>query len=242
MSFGRKGLAAGQTAPATGGGFGRADPAISARQAPQAIDEDDIAAKRAAFIAAERERRPDAIGEGAMPSPEAMASLHNSKFAGSGPVRPAQPLGAAVAGGAVGETGLPPGQEQQVRAAARAMSSGAPAAPTSYDGALPRSSGSTHGKKFVFGDPLKRNLAVAYILWYFAGVVGLHRVYCGHMESGMYQLGLFVVSIVIGMIFAPLGLIGLLAWICWLVGDLFMIPGLMKKFKAQHSYEPGVFA
>lgn len=238
MSFGRKGLAAAQPVQAHGTGFGRAASVDTIASAVQHADEDDIAAKREAFIAAERARQPDTIGEGSMPSPEAMASLHNSKFVGRGPARPAQPLG----GGPLGETGLPVGQEEQIRAAARGMSSGSRSAPASYDGPLPRSSGAASEKKFVFGDPLKRNLVMAYVLWYFAGGIGLHRVYCGHMESGMYQLGLLVLSFVLLAIFPPIGLIGFLAWVCWLIGDLFMIPGLMRKFKAQYSYEPNVFA
>lgn len=165
-----------------------------------------------------------------MPKPEVMASLHNSA---RGPARPAQPMGG---GGALGETGLPLGQEEQIRAAARGM--------TSSERSTPRHSysGGSGGKKYFFGDPSGRHLGIAYLIWFVIGQTGLHRVYCGHAESAIYQVGLLVVSFVTLFIFAPIGGIGFLAWICWIVGDLFMMPGMLKKFKAQHNYEPGVFA
>lgn len=224
MSFGRKGLAPGATAPGAPGGFGRAQAA-----APAEIAEiDDMDARREAFIASERLRRSDEIEEGSLPSPEAMASLHNSA---RGLARPAQPMGA----GPVGAHGLPHAQEEQIRAAARGM--------MSKERSMPQQSysGGTGGKKYFFGDPAGRSLGIAYLIWFVIGQTGMHRVYCGQAESAIYQVGLLVVSFVTLFIFPPIGVIGFLAWICWIVGDLFMMPGMLAKFKAQHSYEAGIF-
>lgn len=229
MSFGRKGLAPGQAVPAGPVGFGRAQaqaPAPALAQAPEAQNSaefDDIAAKREAFIAAERARQAEAraveIGEGSLPSsPQTIDALRNS-------ARPAQPLGA----GQIGASGLPLHQEEQIRAAAQSYSSGAASAPRSY-------SGGSGGKSYFFGDPHGRSLGIAYLIWFVIGQTGLHRVYCGSKDSAIIQVSLLVVSVVCMLIFPPLGIIGFLAWFCWIIGDLFMMPGMLRRFKEAHDY------
>ena len=249
MSFGKKGLAPGQTAAVhPGGGFGRAPGAAAPALRPAGdsalAGDDEIAARREAFIAAERARAEGQLGAGQLSDVAAqagddLASLRNS-------ARPARPMGEPMPAEKLGETGLPESQEAKIKAMAREMShggrsrntmatSGSDVAPRSRSGA------GTHKKKYIFGDPLGRSLVVAYIMWYFADVLGIHRGYCGSAETGWYQFGLFVGSIVISVIFLPLGLLGFLAWAIWLFADLFMMPGMMKRFKAAHEYDAGVF-
>ena len=229
MSFGRKGLAPGQMASAAPGGFGRAQVAPPA--ATTLSDDDDIAAKREAFIASERLRRAQEEGTGSLTSPEdMMAQFRNSAQA---PARPAQ----RMAEERVGELGLPVSQEEQIRAAARGMASSQRAAAPAFSG-----NGAPPRKTYMFGDPAKRSLGIAYLIWFVIGQTGLHRAYCGNVESAFYQVGLLIGSVVTLFIFPPLGIVGFAAWICWIIGDLFMMPGMLRKFKEAHTYHTGVFA
>jgi len=238
MSFGRKGLAPGEVAPAPGGGFGRAQATpqataqaaaqatVVADAAPSAPAQDDLTAKREAFIASERARRAQVEGASIDSAPaDAMASLRNS-------ARPAQPLGqgVATAAGAGFNAGaaMSHSQEAQIRDAARSMA-----------GRSARTSGGSSG--FIFGDPAGRSVGLAYVLWFILGQFSLHRFYCGQKDSAFIQLGMFAGSLVCLFIFPPLGIVGFIAWFCWLIGDLFMIPGMLKKFKAEHDYQ-GVFS
>lgn len=221
MSFGRKGLAPGQAVPAGPGGFGRAAVAAPMQAAPQDSAEiDDIAAKREAFIASERARQAATIGD------NGLGSLHNASRPSA---RPAQPINA----GPMGASGLPQHQEEQIRAAARSMSSGAASAPQSYTGGR---SGGRAQKSYFFGDPAGRSLGIAYLIWFVIGQTGLHRAYCGSKDSAIAQVALLVGSVVCLVIFPPLGLVGFLAWMCWLIGDLFMMPGMLRRFKEAHDY------
>ena len=232
MSFGRKGLATGAAAQAAPGGFGRAPVAAT----PSVEDIDDIAAKREAFIASERARRAEEEGVGTMSAPEEMlAEFRNSA---RGPARPAQ----RIEQERIGELGLPISQEEQIRAAARGMMSGQRSAPQSQPGAGFSGGMGQPPKKFMFGDPAKRKIEIAYLIWFFIGQTSLHRVYCGEKESAIYQVALWLCSLVTLFIFPPIGLIGLLAWFCWLIGDLFMMPSMLRKFQAEHTYDTGVFS
>ena len=210
MSFGRKGLAPGQVAPAGPGGFGRAQPTAPATPAhTDTRDADEIAALREAFIASERARRADEIGEGSLPhSSGDLDSMRNS-------ARPAARLTQPAGAGQFGETGLPAQRYEQTRSAAPA-----PRARSSY----------------FFGDPASRSLGIAYLIWFVIGQTGLHRAYCGSKDSAIIQVSLLVVSLVCLFIFPPIGLVGLVAWMCWLIGDLFMMPGMLRRFQQAHDY------
>jgi hypothetical protein len=227
MSFGRKGLAPGEVAPAAAGGFGRAPTAAwSGDGAPAALVEaDEIAARREAFIASERARRAEEMGLGGSESAsDPLSSLRNE-------ARPAQPRAAEP----VGPSGLTPTQEAEIRAAARGMARGeAPRIPGSPVAA------SGERKKYIFGDPHKRSLGIAYLIWFVLGQTGLHRVYCGRAESAIYQVALLVGSFVAMLIFPPFAL-GFIFWMAWIVGDLFLMPGMLRQFK-QETDHTAVFA
>ena len=96
---------------------------------------------------------------------------------------------------------------------------------------------------FILGDPAKRTLVLAYVYWYFCAPLGLHRIYCGNKESGLDQMALFIGGLVIMLIWAPLGLLALGAWLIWIIADLFLIPGMLRRCKAEHQADyVGVFA
>ena len=252
MSFGRKGLAAGQaTAAQPSGGFGRAQAAQPAERpergaevgVPSDPEADEIAARREAFIAAERARAAGQLGQGevsdiASSAANDLAGLHNA----ARPAQAARPTQAARPSEPRGENGLPQSQEEQIKAMARSMAAGgrsrgsAAGAHSAASTGRPAHNPWAGKRNYVFGDPLKRNLIVAYVMWYFAGGFGIHRAYCGYMESGLYQVALLVVSVVILFIFPPFGMVGLAAWAVWMFADLFLMPGMMRRFKAAHEY------
>lgn len=225
MGFGRKGLAAGATAPEMAGGPGRTAPASAEPS------DAEIAARREAFVAAERARN-----KGVSQPRDELANLRNFRSHDYPSARPARPLPEEP----VGPSGMTARQEEEIRLAARGMARNQ-APPRSA-----RSGGSQEGsvgtpRKYVFGDPQKRKIEIAYIIWFFIGQTGLHRVYCGQAESAAWQVGLLVTSIVTLLIFAPIGLVLLLGWMGWIVGDLFMMPSMLRKFQQENDCS-GVFA
>lgn len=72
-----------------------------------------------------------------------------------------------------------------------------------------------------------KSIAVAYILWFFFGQLGVHRFYLGRIKTGVVQLILGV----IGWFLLPVG-VGLFLliplWI-WMIVDLFLIPGMARN-------------
>lgn len=73
----------------------------------------------------------------------------------------------------------------------------------------------------------QKSMAVAYILWFFFGSLGIHRFYTGRTGSGIAQLILSIVGwattvLFIGWLILPI------VWI-WLIVDIFLIPGLVRN-------------
>ncbi|MEL7199242.1 MAG: TM2 domain-containing protein [Pseudomonadota bacterium] len=213
MTFGRKGLPAGQTAPQAARGFGRAAQPVQPNAASEPSEADDLAAKRAAFIASERARKHEEIGGGSLPdangeySDDPMAHLRNE-------ARPAKPL------------------PYNDRPHQNTMSS--PNQPLKMQGAARSRSGSSSG--FIFGDPGGRSVGLAYVLWFVLGQLSVHRFYCGQADSAWFQLGLFIGSLICLFAVPALGVVGFIGWCIWIVADLFLIPGMMRRFKAENAF------
>ncbi|MEZ5685052.1 MAG: TM2 domain-containing protein [Paracoccaceae bacterium] len=68
---------------------------------------------------------------------------------------------------------------------------------------------------------------VAYLLWFFLPLTGVHRIYLGRWGSGLVMLALFGIGSVLAFIligYLPLALAGL--W--WLI-DALLIPGIIAE-------------
>lgn len=207
MSFGRKGVAPGQGAASAPRPAARPVPRPAAPVDPEAAE---IAARREAFLAAERARRAEDSDAG-----DALAGLRNAP-------RPARPRSESV-----GDSWNPMSQDALRAARGSGRSDFSPA-----------SSGSS-----ILGDPRKRTVMMAYVYWYFCAPIGLHRIYCGHKESGLCQMALFFGGIVLAMIWLPLGVVSIIVWLLWVIADMFLIPGMMRRYKAQHQPDYGaIFA
>lgn len=73
----------------------------------------------------------------------------------------------------------------------------------------------------------QRNIALAYVLWFFLGQIGIHRFYTGRIATGIMQLllgisGWATTWLLIG--YVPLGIL----WF-WLFIDIFLIPGMCRN-------------
>jgi TM2 domain-containing membrane protein YozV len=77
-------------------------------------------------------------------------------------------------------------------------------------------------------DANRKSALLAYMIWFFLGMFGVHRMYLGRWTSGLVMLGLNVVSwlthfILIGYLgFAILGI-----W--WLI-DALLVPGMTRSY------------
>ncbi len=94
----------------------------------------------------------------------------------------------------------------------------------------------------LFGAAEKRHIVLAYVLWYFFGVLSIHRIYCGSNDTAAYQFALFVGAAVCTGVWLPLGMVLFSVWGLWFVADLFLMPGMLRRFKVNSRYaDPSVF-
>ena len=79
---------------------------------------------------------------------------------------------------------------------------------------------------------MTKSLALAYVLWLFLGLIGVHRIYLGRVGSGVTMLiltllaGVFSLVPILGWIVALFVLVPVGVW--WIV-DVFLIPGIAKN-------------
>jgi TM2 domain-containing membrane protein YozV len=78
-------------------------------------------------------------------------------------------------------------------------------------------------------DATKKRAGFAYLLWFFFGMVGAHRFYLGDNVAG----GMFVLFTVGGVLLIPHGVTAGLLFLgiagLAVLGDLFFVPGLVRK-------------
>ncbi|UVO55411.1 TM2 domain-containing protein [Sphingomonas sp. SUN039] len=93
-----------------------------------------------------------------------------------------------------------------------------------------------------------RSMAVAYVLWWFGAFLAAHRFYLGAHRSAVAQLGLFWGGLLIGGLMSkhstlwiggfavpPPGIMMILICMIWVLLDVFLIPGLMRRYRASQQ-------
>ena len=76
-------------------------------------------------------------------------------------------------------------------------------------------------------DAGRKSLLLAYLIWFFLGYGGVHRMYLGHWISGFVMLLIFAVSLPLTILLVGhLGLGFILLW--WLL-DVLLIPGMCAR-------------
>ena len=76
----------------------------------------------------------------------------------------------------------------------------------------------------------KKSVAVAYILWLFLGMLGVHRFYAGASGSGAAICVLTILGAVLSVV--GIGVFILIVPAFWVVIDLFLIPGMVQDYNA----------
>jgi TM2 domain-containing membrane protein YozV len=73
----------------------------------------------------------------------------------------------------------------------------------------------------------RKSVGFAYALWIFFGLLGLHRLYLGHLVSAAAMAALTLISL--PLIWSGLGLLGLVAAGSWALADGLLIPSMAKE-------------
>ena len=74
-----------------------------------------------------------------------------------------------------------------------------------------------------------KSMGTAYLLWFFLGGLSAHRFYLGFTTSAIIQLLMTPIGYAMLMSKSAAGLIFVLAGGLWILGDAFMIPGMVSK-------------
>ncbi|MDP9727302.1 TM2 domain-containing protein [Alicyclobacillus tolerans] len=76
---------------------------------------------------------------------------------------------------------------------------------------------------------MQRSVAIAYVLWFFLGYLGIHRIYCGRVGSGVTMLILSV----LGTLTVGVGIGRFLLFIVgvWWLIDLFLTAGMAMSYR-----------
>jgi TM2 domain-containing membrane protein YozV len=76
-----------------------------------------------------------------------------------------------------------------------------------------------------------KNMVIAYVLWWFLGWAGIHRFYLGKTQSGVMQLGLFIVGWATAVIFIGFLFLGILGF--WWLLDAYYVQKYVNDYNEQ---------
>jgi TM2 domain-containing membrane protein YozV len=76
-------------------------------------------------------------------------------------------------------------------------------------------------------DANKKSAVVAYLLWFFIGMLGAHRFYLGLPGSGATILIITILSLL--LLVTGVGAVTILISVIWVLVDLFLIPGITRE-------------
>ena len=91
--------------------------------------------------------------------------------------------------------------------------------------------------RLMLYDAQKKSLVIAYLLWFFLWFLAAHRFYLGRAFSAITFLATPVVAVVFSASLhdesSSLISLGLIAWFAWVLIDLFLIPGMVRKYNIE---------
>jgi TM2 domain-containing membrane protein YozV len=92
----------------------------------------------------------------------------------------------------------------------------------------------SHSRRVMEYDAMSKSAVLAYILWFFLGFLGAHRMYSSRIPSGIAQLALhglgwLTTPILIGWVFLAL-------WAIWWLVDAVLIPGWIRDYNLSVAY------
>ena len=76
-------------------------------------------------------------------------------------------------------------------------------------------------------DAAAKSPLIAYLLWFFLGYGGVHRMYLGRWISGILMLLIFGLSLLLTIVL--IGHVGLALIVLWWVVDALLIPGMTRR-------------
>ena len=90
----------------------------------------------------------------------------------------------------------------------------------------------------------RKSVGLAYVLWFFLGLWGIHNFYLGKPGMAVFQIagGVFGIVLMAAGGGTPVGVIGVVVVICWVLSflvDLFLIPGRANAYsdRLRRKYE-----
>jgi len=89
-------------------------------------------------------------------------------------------------------------------------------------------------REMMLCDAQKRSIGLAYVMWFFVGMLGSHRFYAGRKVSGAVQLCFTLVGVFglfggAGNIWAALFFVSAL----WVLLDAFALRGMVRDFNTR---------
>jgi hypothetical protein len=90
----------------------------------------------------------------------------------------------------------------------------------------------------------RKSLGLAFLLWFIAGALGGHRFYSGKTRSAICQLALIIVALALSLndvgVLSDGSLLIYLIWAAWVLFDVFLIPGWIRKHNSLLAIQLGL--
>lgn len=96
----------------------------------------------------------------------------------------------------------------------------------------------SEARKMMQFEANKKSTGIAYLLWFFLGMLGVHRFYLGRSGSGAVILVLSIVSFFLS--FVGIGIFLFVIPAIWVLVDVFLIPGMAREYNNQLINNLGV--
>ncbi|NJS15205.1 MAG: TM2 domain-containing protein [Sphingopyxis sp.] len=90
-----------------------------------------------------------------------------------------------------------------------------------------------------------RSVWMAYLLWFLLAQVSAHRFYLGATQSAIAQTGMFFGGLLLILMGPPilyLGAASFFGWALWVLADVFLIPGVHRKYAVSPTNTAAVFS